>query len=322
MVAKYQDNRSVKVSSPLGPNILLFSRMTSVEHVSQPFQCDLSLFSESGDLDPDKILGKPLAVSLATDGEAPSRYFHGIVTDFEQVGYGQRLHEYRAVIRPWYWFLTRTADCRIFQGKTVIEIFQDVCKQAGFSDLELRVGSHPQREYCVQYRETDFNFLSRLLEHEGIFYFFEHSENKHVMVLADDVAQCKSIAGYDNVPYFPPTTDGAMRTRDHLQAWSIQKSFQPGSYASRDYDLEHPSPIPAGAASISRAHNPTKFEMYDYPAEADELEAGSSQITSKGVERIAKLRIEELQASQMVARGSGDAAGLAAGCLFRLAGHP
>jgi type VI secretion system secreted protein VgrG len=315
MAIKYQDNRSVKVTSPFGPNALVFARMSHVEQVSQPFHCEVALLSESGDLDPDSILGKPLAVSLATTGTTPLRYFHGLVTEFEQVGYSDRFHEYRAVTRPWFWFLTRTADCRIFQNKSVPDIFRDVCQQAGFGDIDVRLGSYQPLEYCVQYRETDFNFLSRLLEREGIFYFFEHSDNKHVMVLADDVGGCQSVAGYDAVPFYPATAQESPRERDHLQSWSFQKSFQPGSFSSRDYNFEQPSPIPAGTSSISRPYETSKYEIYDFPAEADAL-------TSAGVEQVAKLRVQELQVPQMVARGSGDAAGLAAGHVFKLTGHP
>ena len=146
MATKYQDNRSVKVTSPFGPNALIFARMSHVEQLSQPFQCEVTLLSESGDLDPDKILGKPLTVSLTTTGTTPLRYFDGLVTEFEQVGYDERLHQYRAVTRPWFWFLTRTADCRIFQGKSVPDIFRDVCNQAGFRDVDLRLGSYQPLE--------------------------------------------------------------------------------------------------------------------------------------------------------------------------------
>ncbi|HEX8755740.1 MAG TPA: type VI secretion system tip protein TssI/VgrG, partial [Steroidobacteraceae bacterium] len=315
MATKYQDNRSVKVTTPFGPNVLVFARMSHLEQVSRPFQCEVALLGESGDLDPDEILGKPLTVSLTTTGTTPLRHFHGLVTEFEQVGYSERLHQYRAVVRPWFWFLTRTADCRIFQGKSVPEIFQDVCGQAGFRDVDLRLGSYQPLEYCVQYRETDFSFLSRLLEREGIFYFFEHSENKHTMVLGDDVGGCKPVAGYDSVPFYPATAQQALRERDHLESWSFQKSFQPGSFSSRDYNFEQPTPIPAGTSSISRSYETTKYEIYDFPAEADLL-------TSSDVDRVAKLRVQELQVPQMVARGKGDAAGLAAGHVFKLTGHP
>ena len=315
MSSNYQDNRSVKVKDPFGTNELVFARLSYAEQLSQPFHCEVALLSEKGDLDPDQILGKPMCVSLATTDTTPLRYFHGVVTEFEQVGYNDRFHEYRAILRPWFWLLTRTADCRVFQGKTVTEIFQEVCHQAGFADMDLRAHSDQVLEYCVQYRETDFNFLSRLLEREGIFYFFEHSENKHVMVLASDVGECKSVNGYASVPFYPAPAQGAppMRERDHLQTWSFQKSLLPTTFASRDYSFEHPTPVPAGTSSISRSYG--SFEVYDFPAESEAL-------TSGDIEKIAKLRVQELQVPQLVARGSGDAAGLATGHVFKLTGHP
>lgn len=315
MASNYQDNRSVKVKDPFGTDVLVFARLSYVEQLSQPFHCEVALLSEKGDLDPDEILGKPLSVSLATTDSTPVRYFHGVVTEFEQVGYNDRFHEYRAILRPWFWLLTRTADCRVFQGKTVTDIFQEVCQQAGFADLDLRAHSDQVLEYCVQYRETDFNFLSRLLEREGIFYFFEHSENKHVMVLANDVGECKSVNGYESVPFYPAPAQGAAppRERDHLQTWSFQKSLLPTTFASRDYNFEHPTPIPAGTSSISRSYG--HYEVYDFPAESEVL-------TSGDVEKIAKLRVQELQVPQLMARGSGDAAGLATGHVFKLTGHP
>jgi type VI secretion system secreted protein VgrG len=318
MATKYQDNRSVKITSPFGANVLLFSHMSAVEAISQPFVLDLAVYSEKGDLEADKVLGKPLTVSLTFDPAAKPRHFHGLVTEFAQAGYEDRLHAYRLKVRPWYWFLTRTADCRIFQGKTVPQIFTEVCRLSGYTDIEQRFSSSGAFEpwpYCVQYRETDFNFLSRLLEQEGIFYFFEHSNDKHLLVLTDDVAKCRTVDGYAKVPYFPPTADDAQRARDHLRSWSLQKSFQPGTYATREYDFEHPSPVLAGTSSISRQHDASKWEIFDFPADATKLDSG-------GVERVAKLRVQELQAAHAVARGHGDAAGLAAGHQFKLQDYP
>jgi type VI secretion system secreted protein VgrG len=313
MAAKYQDNRSVKISSPFAANELLFARMAAVERISQPFHAELALLSEKPDLDADDILGKPLAVSLDTGHF--KRHFHGLVTEFEQSGYVERFHQYRAVIRPWYWLLTRTADCRIFQRKTVPDIFKAVCQAVGFHDFETRLGSYQPRDYCVQYRETDFNFLSRLLEQEGIFYFFKHSADKHVLVLTDDVGQCQPTDGYGSVPFYPATTTGDLRERDHLHSWSVQKSFRTGNFATREYNFEQPSPLLAGTASISRKHAAGKFEVFDYPADV-------TLLTSGDVERVARLRVQELQTSQLTARGEGDAAGLAVGHVFELTGHP
>ena len=316
MSSTYQDNRSVKVTSPFDPGDLVFARMSHVEQLSRPFHSEVALLSDKGDLDPDKILGKPLIVSLATTDATPVRYFHGLVTEFEQSGYNDRFHEYRAVVRPWFWLLTRMADCRVFQNKSVPDIFKEVCQQAGFADLDMRLGTYQALEYCVQYRETDFNFLSRLLEREGIFYFFEHSANKHVMVLADDVGDCKSVTGYDSVPFYPAAAQGAPpRERDHLQSWSVQKSFQPATFSSRDYNFETPALIAEGTSSISRPYENSAYQVFDFPAEADVL-------NSRDVDRVAKLRVQELQVPQMVARGSGDAAGLATGHVFKLTGHP
>jgi type VI secretion system secreted protein VgrG len=196
----------------------------------------------------------------------------------------------------------------------VPEIFRAVCQQAGFHDLQMRLGSYQPVEYCVQYRETDFNFLSRLLEQEGIFYFLEHSKDKHVLVLADDVGQCQPVDGYDSVPFYAASTL-ERRERDHLRSWSMQKSFQTGNFATREYNFQQPAPILAGTASISRKHDADKYEVFDFPSD-------TAQLTSTGVERVAKLRVQELQASQMMARGSGDAAGLAVGNAFKLTGHP
>ena len=312
MATNYQDQRSVKITSPFGENALLFVRLSAREQVSQAFQYDLTLYSEEGNLDADKILGQALVVTLDTGHH--KRYFHGLVSEFAQTGYNERFHEYRAVVRPWLWFLSRTADCRIFQGKNVPDIFKAVCQQAGFQDFELKLGTYQPREYCVQYRESDFNFVSRLLEQEGIFYYFEHTADKHTLVLTDDVSKCKPIDGYDSVPFYPATGNEGRRERDHLNAWSMQKTFLAGSYATREYNLEQPTPILAGTSSISRKHSATRFEVFDYPAD-------SAQLTSAGLEQVAKVRIQELQAAQMIASGSGDAAGLAAGKTFKLTGH-
>jgi len=317
MSVNYQGNRSVKITSPFGPNELIFERMSYVEQLSQPFHCEVSLLSESGDLDPDHILGRTMSISLATTDTTPMRHFHGIVTEFEQLGYSDRFHQYRAVMRPWFWLLTRTADCRIFQERSVPDIFKEVSHLVG-GDVDMRLGSYKPLEYCVQYRETDFNFLSRLLEREGIFYFFEHSADKHTMVLIDDVGNCKAVTGYESVPFYPAPAQGAAappRERDHLQTWSFQKSLLPGTFSSRDYNFEQPTPIPEGTSSVSRSYEHSTYEIYDYPAEA-------VPINSNGVETVAKVRVQELQVPQMVARGSGDAAGLAAGQVFKLTGHP
>uniref|UniRef100_UPI000A74ECDB type VI secretion system Vgr family protein n=1 Tax=Candidatus Thiosymbion oneisti TaxID=589554 RepID=UPI000A74ECDB len=134
-----------------------------------------------------------------------TRYFNGIVSRFSHTGFDGSLAIYQATLVPWTWFLTRTTDCRIFQDRTVPDIVKDIFREHGHTDFqEFLVEPHQSRNYCVQYRETDFAFISRLLEQEGIHYFFRHADGKHTLVLADDNGAHHPVAGYEEIPYYPP----------------------------------------------------------------------------------------------------------------------
>jgi type VI secretion system secreted protein VgrG len=310
-----QEHRSFDLKTPLGKDVLLVRQMSGTEALSEPFQWDLDLLSEKGDINAEDLLGQKVSLSF-TMANGQKRYFHGYVTEFSQGGWLQRYYRYHATVRPWYWLLTRTADCRIFQEMTVPQIFEKVVQQYGFTDYELRLsGTYQTREYCVQYRETDFNFLSRLLEHEGIYFFFEHAESKHSLVLVDDPNQHKAFPGYETVPYFAPGGKDALRERDHLEAWSYTKVVQPGSFATTDFDFEKPRKSLASSATISRPHQQSTFEVFDYPGALSQLESSQSDATTK-------VRIQELHAGYMVANGHGNAAGLAVGWKFTLEKFP
>ncbi len=321
-MASYQDSRSVQLEGPAALKGLKLARLAGHEHISRPFEYQLSLFGgESGSdgaLDAEKILGQSVTVT-ATTGTASSpgkRHFNGIVTEFAHVGYGVRFHEYRAVLRPAFWLLSRRADCRVFQKKSTPDIFAEVCKQAGSIDQRQALSARYEPwEYRVQYRESDFDFLSRLLEHEGIYYYFEHSAGKHVLVLTDDVGKLTSADGYDEVPYYPAATAPARRERDHLGEWAVYRSFQAAAFASLEYNFETPAAAARAASPVARRKDSSKYEIFEYPA-------GARELTAAGVERLAKVRAEQLHASQGMSRGQGDAAGLGAGRLFKLKGHP
>jgi type VI secretion system secreted protein VgrG len=307
--------RKFELNTPLGKDVLLLREMSGTEVLSQPFLWDLDLLSEKGDLNADDLLGQKVSVAC-TLPNGKKRYFHGLVSEFSQGGWLQRYYRYRASVRPWYWMLTRTADCRIYQEMSVTQIFEAVVKQYGFTDYELRLsGSYAPREYCVQYRETDFNFLSRLLEHEGIYYFFGHAETKHTLVLADDPSQHRTSDGYETVPYYAPGGKDALRERDHIESWTYTKAVQSGSFATADFDFVKPRKSLAGSATVSRQHQQSTYEVFDYPGALSELESQQSDATSK-------VRIQELQVSYMVARGHGNVAGLAVGQRFTLEKFP
>ena len=310
-----QTDRLYQAMTPLGEDALLFGTMEVEERLSRPFEFILTLFSERGDLDADLLLGKPVTARIARKDGMPRRYFNGLAADFALVGFDGWLYHYRVTLRPWLWFLTLSADCRTFQNETAPQIVQTVCRQAGFTDLRLALSaSYEPREYCVQLRETDFNFVSRLLEQEGIFYYFEHSEDKHVLVLCDDPATLSSAPGYDSVLY-QPTPGEFLHVREFLTSWTFEKSFRSGRFATRQFEFKTPTPVLAGTSSIERAHDPAQFETFDFPA----LAATS---TSAAVEQVARVRVEELQTGQMLARGgSGNAVGLATGRVFMLESH-
>ncbi len=321
MAKSYQDSRSAQLEGPAALKGLKLARFSGREAISRPFEYHLALFGSGtagsdGALDSDAILGQSVTVGLVTGGTGGTRYFNGIVTEFEHLGYGERFHEYRAVLRPSLWLLTRRADYRIFQKKSTPDIFADVCQQAGSIPHRLALGgSYEPWEYRVQYRESDFDFVSRLLEHEGIYYYFEHSAGKHELVLTDDVGKLSSVTGYDEVPYFPPTTAHTQRDRDHLASWTVSKSFQPAAFASVDYNFETPAAI--ARALVSRDEPERRVPLRDFRVSrrCRGAHCGGSG-AARQITRRAALRNAE-RCSQC-----GDAAGLGAGRLFKLKGHP
>ena len=196
--------RPIELTTPLGPDVLLFRAMRGREELGRLSEFDLSALSTRGDINPGDLLAKNVTVKLElwTGGY---RYWNGYVTRFTQGGAIGRYHEYRITVRPWLWFLTRTTDCRIFQEKTVPNIIKEV-----FADHSVAVfedgltGTYRKREYCVQYRETDFNFVSRLMEEEGIYFYLEHGDGRHVVKLVDSYSGHKALENAATIPYYPP----------------------------------------------------------------------------------------------------------------------
>lgn len=317
--------RLIQVSMPDGSTVDFVS-MRGTERVSQPFEyrvmvrCSSEL--EAG-LKADKLLMQRAFVTLLAN-ETPLRYFHGIITDvalggstFGVADHGGGTLDYQITLRPWLWLLGQTADCRVFQNMAVPAIVREVCQKAGFTDLRTQLSSsYEPREYCVQFRETDLNFISRLLEQEGIFYYFEHSDSQHALVLCDDVATLASFPGYEKVPCSSSgeTFLGMADNSDYLSEWLVEQSVRSGKFATGEFDFKTPNAPLTETSSIARPYNPARFETFDFPALATTAQ-------SNAVERVAKIRVEELQSSQMIARGSGDVRGLAAGRVFTLTLH-
>lgn len=313
-MATMQKHRLIAVNSALGEDVLLFGRMTFREQLSQLFEGQLELFSEKTDIKLASLLGTNLTVRMELPYQQGTRYFNGFVTRFSYEGTrGLRYGVYHAEIRPWFWFLTRTADCRIFQHKTVPDIVKEIFREQGFTDFkDALTGSYREWEYCVQYRETDFHFVSRLLEQEGAYYYFTHENGKNILVLADSIGSHETFPHYETVPYFPPDAHDR-RERDVLSEWLVGKSVQPGAYFLNDYDFTAPRKSLRAVLNQPKSHALANFEMYDYPGEYTELSDGN---------HYSKVRLEAFLAEHELAHGRGNAAGLAAGYLFSLSNCP
>ncbi len=277
------------------------------------FEYRLDLLGADEKIVLSKLLGQPVTVRLALP-EGNARYFHGFVTRFALVGREEGYASYQATVRPWLWFLTRIADCRIFQNLTVPEIVKEVFKGRKFTDFDEALGrKYRSRDYCVQYRETDFNFVSRLLEEEGIYYFFRHSDGKHELILADAPGSHEPIPGGPRVPFYPPG-GSVVREEDHVRDWDLSQEVQPAAYVLTDFDFQKPRADMFVNTRQEREHaRAGELEVYDYPGEYIEPADG---------EQYVKTRLEELQAGFELVRGEGPVRGMTAGGLFKLVGHP
>ena len=173
------------VKTPLSNNFTLVD-LQGEEALSSLFEYTLVLKSPDAEVDPTKIVGKDITVKISME-KGGFRYINGVVSEWVREEEGLRGVVYYARLAPWLWQLTLTEDHRIFQNKSTSDIIEAVFSDLGFSDYKLSLqGQYAPREFCVQYRETAFNFVSRLMEEEGIFYFFKHEDGKHTLVLADD----------------------------------------------------------------------------------------------------------------------------------------
>jgi type VI secretion system secreted protein VgrG len=307
-----QKNRPVQIATPLGEDVLLFYRMSGRERLGGLFEYELELLSEHGSIDPDRLLGENVTVGVSLP-EGGWRFFNGYVARFGQQEPLDGFAVYRATLRPWLWFLTRAANCRIFQNANAPDIVKQVFRDQGFAGFTERLsGEYAAREYCVQYRETDFDFASRLMEEEGIYYYFTHENGRHTLVLADSPSAHEPFPGYATIPYHPET-GGTDKTRaGHIHAWAVGREVQPGAHALADYDFKKPKADLRVKSAIAMPHAHAGYERFDYPGRYAELGHG---------ENLARRRMEQRRAEFEGCTGHGNARGLAAGHRFKLTGH-
>ncbi|WP_413470479.1 type VI secretion system Vgr family protein [Variovorax paradoxus] len=287
--------------------------MHGTEGLSQLFEFEVDLLSPSVSLDMKSVLGKPLSLEIQTAGEP--RFLNGQIVRFTMVGKeggSSRYVLYRATVRPWLWYLTRTSDCKIFQNKSVVDILQEVFADYNFAFEKKLSGTYRQWEYCVQYQETDFAFVSRLMEHEGIYYYFKHEKGEHTLVLADDIGAHETLPGYPKISYL-----AADRNPDPFQEvidqWQVTEEIRPGTYVVDDYDFKKSKADLMGMRSQPRGNPHDTYEIYEWLGGFSEAEQG---------EHYSRIRLEEAQSQAERDVGHSSVRGMAPGYRFTMQNCP
>jgi type VI secretion system secreted protein VgrG len=309
---------AITLSSDLGDK-LLFASMRADERLGRLFRYEVELLSQDAQLDLRKLLGTPMTVKFtAPDGY--QRHFNGIVAEAAQDGFRSidklSYARYQVVLVPKPWLLTHKADCRIYLDQSVPEIVRTVLGEIGYGDLKLSLsGNYDKREYCVQYRESYFNFISRLLEQEGIYYFFTHTASTHTMVLADALGAHARTPAFEKIPYAPPLQQGK-RQAASIEAWSLLRSVHATKVQLTDYDPLNPKTSLLATEEIGNAddcHGISGIDVFDYP--------GTHALAASG-KHYAQVLAEARNVQRSRYEGSSNACGMAVGALFEMQDFP
>jgi type VI secretion system secreted protein VgrG len=304
--------RTAVFASPLGEGPLLFYSMSGREALGRPFLYEVDLLSHDFDIDLSALLGQPASVALErNDGSV--REFTGIVTHFALTGRHGKFVRYRAELRPWLWLLGNRVNSRIFQNQTVPAVLKTMFREHGWTDFQpLLHGEYRTWEYLVQYRESDLNFVSRIMEQEGIYYYFKHGDGKHTLVLADSYSAHEASPGNEELPYFPPV-ERERRDVEHVNGWQASRRIRAGKYAAVDYNFKRATTLVTGQRSTPNNHSHAGAELFDFPGGFYEPAEAAEQ---------SKVRLEEHQADYELVEGSATARSLFAGSLFSLTDFP
>jgi len=299
-----QATRQLQITTPLGADVLLLERVIGEEGISMPFRFDVEMLSQNTSINAEDLLRKPATISVGL-ADGSKRYINGWFNRFVQLGSRDGLTTYHGTLVPWYWFLSIWNDCKIFQTKTVPEIAEEVFTKLGFTDYKLAlIKPHLSRDYTVQYRESSFNFLSRLFEEEGIYYYFEHTQTKHFLTLIDNPAKIN----YGQQRAFSMASAGGVYSfEDTIRDLQYENRVTSDKITLKDYNFTTPS-----ASLQSREQGTHVEEIYDYPGRYDVQALGDT---------FARVRLEELEAPRTTVTGEGIGRAMQSGCKFDLKNH-
>ena len=312
--------REIKLAVGLGGEQVDYVSLSAREELSNPFEVEVQIVATLGELDLAPHIGEPVSITIYEEQDIV-RYFNGLLVEAAHMNEDGDGFHYNLSLRPFTHFLASKRGFAIFQEKTVIDIIKDVFSAAGVNDYELRTSeSYEPFEYCVQYAESDFHFLSRLMEQEGLYYFFEHSEQKHLLVICDKASNHKpgkhEMLAFNAAAGTAQAYNVAAELGGHhaLYAWTERvASTGHEQVMLRDYDFKKPVDPVDGKAADESQHPRDKQEHYDYPGQF---------ITKARANRLSKVRLEEFRARRRTFVGRTSAKSLCAGSTIKISNHP
>ena len=315
--------------STVDPKTLLFRRLQAREELGRLPEYRIDLLRPNDDpkvkaLEAADLLGKAAGVDILLKAGGTFRQINGLVTRFEKGGVKGRYDLYHVELRPWLWHLTLGADCRIFQNKSALEIITSIfAEYKSATAVEDKVSPKPaKRPFTVQYRESDYNFVSRLMEEEGIYYYFKHANAQHTLVL------CNSPSGHSNVEgtvlHWSAKKTDRLKASNIITQWTRTHSLRSLKYSHTDFAAEAPATsLLASAKRTANYGEPNDLEVYDYPGGHDDMAMGTNTGGKQAEgERTAKLRVNAFESGHSVAAGITAFRPLAVGHTFKFENPP
>ncbi|EOC0866061.1 type VI secretion system tip protein VgrG [Cronobacter muytjensii] len=294
---------------------LLFWKLSGRESLSEPFLFTLTLLGTDARAERSALLGQPVTVTIPTQALMTPRYLNGKVTRVAVSAVemsGTRYAAYELTVEPDLWPMQRDRNLRIFQGQTVPQIVKTLLGESRVNVEERLSGSYRVWEYCVQYQESSLDFMSRLLELEGITYHFRHEQDRHTLILTDAPGQYEPFPGYETIPYHV-TPSGGTTDEEGISQWALEDSVTPGIYSLDDYDFRKPNAWLFQARQNPKSPQPGSIDVYDWPGRFVEHGHG---------EFYARIRQERWQVEHRQTQGTATALGIAPGHTFVLRNAP
>jgi type VI secretion system secreted protein VgrG len=341
-----QDNRLMAISTPLGADVLLLEAFRGTESLSQPFHLELDVLSVVPySWTYDQLLGQNATVTISLPESGSARYFNGVIAHIDQRdrtegARGVVFQRFRLGLVPQLWLLGLNRNSRIFQQLNVIDILKTVL--TGVDVSWQTQGTYQPRDYCVQYRESDLAFASRLMEEEGIYYYFKHADGSHQMVVSDTPQSHEAVPGPTEISYQPG--DGGLHPDDRILKWAKLQELRSGKVTLWDQCFELPGQnleatktvadsVNAGTVSHKlQVANNASYEQYDFPGgyaqRFDGIDPGGSDRASDVQNiftdntRTATIRMAQQTTGAIRIAGQSVSRQMASGHKFTLSDHP